>query len=58
MLGKKVSRDALKDILNELISLLVVNKLENIQSSDAYNRVINLQCVRIIEKSDHTHIIW
>ncbi|GLV37157.1 mini spindles [Carabus blaptoides fortunei] len=57
ILGRRVSRDVLKDILYQLITLLVDTKLESFESSDAYNRVINLQCVRIIEKSDHTNII-
>ena len=48
----------LKDIVDQLIHVLVDAKLENCTNGDAYVRVINLHCVKIIEKSDHTKIIW
>jgi hypothetical protein len=48
----------LKDVVDELIHVLVDGKLENCRNGDAYIRVINLHCVKIIEKSEHTKIIW
>lgn len=47
-----------KNIINQLIILLVEGKLEGCPNGDAYVRVINLHCVKIIERSDPTSIIW
>lgn len=44
--------------MNQLITLLVEEKVANIQNGEAYVRVINLHCVKIIERSDHTNITW
>ncbi|EEZ99362.1 protein mini spindles [Tribolium castaneum] len=54
---KQVSTESLKEIVDQLIHVLVSRKLENCADGDAYIRVINLHCVKIIEKSDHTRII-
>lgn len=56
--GKRVSQGALKDILLELIRLLAESKLDKCPNGDSYVRVVNLHCVKIIEKSDHTNVIW
>ncbi|KAF5285627.1 hypothetical protein FQR65_LT13108 [Abscondita terminalis] len=56
-LGRKVTVEVLKNILTQLITLLVEAKLENCTNGEAYIRVINLDCVKIIESSDHTNII-
>ncbi|CAH0561277.1 unnamed protein product [Brassicogethes aeneus] len=56
-LGKKVTVPALVNLLNEMIHLLVAEKLEKCETGDAYVKVINLQCVKIIDQSDHTNII-
>ncbi|XP_063930783.1 protein mini spindles isoform X2 [Zophobas morio] len=55
--GQQVFVENLKDIVDQLIHVLVDAKLENCTNGDAYVRVINLHCVKIIEKSDHTKII-
>lgn len=57
-LGKLVSVDVLKEIMYQLIILLVEGKLEGCVNGDAFIRVVNVHCVKIIEKSDHTNIIW
>lgn len=44
--------------MNQLINLLVEEKLANVPNGEAYIRVINLHCVKIIERSDHTNMIW
>ncbi|RZC32556.1 cytoskeleton-associated protein 5 [Asbolus verrucosus] len=56
-LGQQVSVELLKDIIDQLIHILVDGKLENCTNGDAYVRVINLHCVKIIEKSNHTKIL-
>ncbi|XP_060518402.1 protein mini spindles isoform X2 [Cylas formicarius] len=53
--SKRVTVQAVKDLMNQLVSLLVEQKLES--CGDVYVRVLNLNCVRIIENSDHTVII-
>jgi cytoskeleton-associated protein 5 len=55
--GQQVCVEHLKDVVDELIHVLVDGKLENCRNGDAYIRVINLHCVKIIEKSEHTKII-
>lgn len=57
-LGKNISTDVIKDLLYRLILLLINNTFEKCTDASAYVRVINLQCVKIIERSDHTNIIW
>ncbi|KAK5643087.1 hypothetical protein RI129_006932 [Pyrocoelia pectoralis] len=57
LLGRKVSVDVLANIMNQLIMLLVEAKLETCTNGEVYIRVVNLQCVKIIERSDHTNII-
>uniref|UniRef100_A0A1Y1JZU4 TOG domain-containing protein n=2 Tax=Photinus pyralis TaxID=7054 RepID=A0A1Y1JZU4_PHOPY len=57
LLGRKVSMDVLQNVLNQLIMLLVDAKLEACVNGDMYVRVVNLQCVKIIERSDHTNTI-
>lgn len=44
--------------MNQLITLLVEEKMNNVPNGEAYIRVINLHCVKIIERSDHTNITW
>lgn len=57
-LGKKISVEAIRSLLYELIRLLVDTKLEACHNGESYVRVINLHCVKIIEKCDHTNVIW
>ncbi|CAG9764905.1 unnamed protein product [Ceutorhynchus assimilis] len=54
-LGKAVPTGLLKRLLNHLIILLVEENLE--KSGEYFTRVINLNCVKIIEQSDHTALL-
>ncbi|XP_063227944.1 protein mini spindles [Bacillus rossius redtenbacheri] len=54
-LARKVSRDVLKDLVEELITILVEERMEKLDFSEQAIRVINLTVVRAIEKSDHTN---
>ncbi|XP_018326942.1 protein mini spindles isoform X2 [Agrilus planipennis] len=55
--GTKVSVPLLKEVLTRLILLLVDAKLEGCHDGDAFVRVVNVHCVKIIERSDHSNTI-
>ncbi|XP_015517850.2 protein mini spindles isoform X1 [Neodiprion lecontei] len=57
ILGKNVSALQLKELVDQLISLLAENKLDQLNDVDAYNRVINTIVVKVIDCSNHTTII-
>ncbi|KRT82537.1 HEAT domain-containing protein [Oryctes borbonicus] len=57
VLGRKISVDVLKEIMLQLISILAEGKLSDVVNGDSYVRVVNLHCVKIMERSDHTNII-
>lgn len=57
-LGQKATIEIIRNVLYELIRLLVDTKLEACPNGESYVRVVNLLCVRIIEKSNQTNVIW
>lgn len=57
-LGQKLTVDVLRNVLDQLITLLVDAKLEGCPNGDAYVRIINVHCVKFIERSNHTNIMW
>lgn len=56
-MGKNVTKDTIKNLLDQLILLLSNGKFENLEKQDNYIKVINSQCVHVIEMSDHTRVI-
>ncbi|KAL6427051.1 hypothetical protein ACFW04_009317 [Cataglyphis niger] len=56
-LGKNVPFIHLKELVDQMISLLAENKLEHLNQAGAYYRVINNIMVKIIDNSNHTTII-
>ncbi|XP_077282854.1 msps cytoskeleton-associated protein 5 isoform X2 [Temnothorax americanus] len=56
-LGKNVPFIHLKELVDQMISLLAENKLEHLHQAAAYYRVINNIMVKIIDNSNHTTII-
>ncbi|XP_071643759.1 protein mini spindles-like isoform X2 [Temnothorax longispinosus] len=56
-LGKNVPFVHLKELVDQMISLLAENKLEHLHQASAYYRVINNIMVKIIDNSNHTTII-
>ncbi|KAL0125152.1 hypothetical protein PUN28_004351 [Cardiocondyla obscurior] len=56
-LGKNVPLIHLKELVDQMISLLGENKLEHLHQAGAYYRVINNIMVKIIDNSNHTTII-
>ncbi|PSN31815.1 Mini spindles protein [Blattella germanica] len=55
-LASRVSKDVLRDLIEQLISLLVNRHMEELDNGDSYIRIVNTLVVRIIEQSDHTNI--
>ncbi|XP_056629748.1 protein mini spindles isoform X2 [Diorhabda sublineata] len=56
-LGSHVSVPVIKELMLQMITLLVEERLNKVPNGDAYVRVINLHCVKVIERSDHTNTI-
>jgi hypothetical protein len=58
ILSCRVSKDVLRDLIEQLITLLVNRHMEELESAESYVRIINTLVVRIIEHSDHTNVTW
>ena len=58
ILGKNVPLIHLKDLVDQMISLLAENKLGHMYQADVYYRVINNIVCKIIDNSNHTATIW
>lgn len=56
ILSCRVSKDVLRDLIEQLITLLVNRHMEELESGESYVRIINTLVVRIIERSDHTNV--
>ncbi|KAL1502287.1 hypothetical protein ABEB36_007453 [Hypothenemus hampei] len=54
-LGRHVPEDVIQKLVNELIVLLVEQKLETCDGT--YAKAINIFCVKIMERSDHTAVL-
>ncbi|XP_076663727.1 msps cytoskeleton-associated protein 5 isoform X2 [Andrena cerasifolii] len=57
ILGKNVPLIHLKDLVDQMISLLAENKLGHMYQADVYYRVINNIVCKIIDNSNHTATI-
>ncbi|XP_034182971.1 msps cytoskeleton-associated protein 5 isoform X1 [Osmia lignaria lignaria] len=57
ILGKNVPLIHLKELVDQMISLLAENKLDHLHQAEAYYRVINSIVCKIIDNSNHTTII-
>lgn len=58
ILAKNVPLLHLKELVEQMITLLAECKLERLQEAEAYIRVVNNIVVKIIDNSNHTTIIW
>ncbi|XP_063985359.1 protein mini spindles isoform X2 [Diachasmimorpha longicaudata] len=56
-LGKNVSLQELKELIHQMLILLVENKLSHLSQADAYIRVVNSIVVKSIDHSNHTTIM-
>ncbi|CAK9799265.1 Protein mini spindles [Anthophora plagiata] len=57
ILGKNVPLIHLKELVDQMISLLAESKLNHLHQAEAYYRVINNIVCKIIDNSNHTTII-
>ncbi|KAK0183474.1 hypothetical protein PV327_001512 [Microctonus hyperodae] len=57
LLGKNVPGNQLKELVHQMLILLAENKLEHLNQSDIYIRVVNIIVVKMIDHSNHTTII-
>ncbi|XP_068082829.1 protein mini spindles [Anabrus simplex] len=56
-LALNVSKSVLVDLIEELLMLLVEQRLDDLDSGNSYVRIINIMMVRIIERSNPTCVI-
>jgi hypothetical protein len=58
VLSRQISKDVLRDLVEQLISLLVNGHMEELEKGGSCIRIINTLVLRIVERSDHTNITW
>ncbi|KAL3842600.1 hypothetical protein ACJMK2_020593 [Sinanodonta woodiana] len=56
-LAVRASRDILKDLINNLVTILLDNRLVELEEGPQVIRTVNVMVVKIVEKSDHTNIL-
>ena len=56
-LGKNASRDVLKDMVHNLLTLLLDNRVEDLEEGSYIIRSVNIMTVKIVEKADTTNIM-
>ena len=56
-LGKNASRDVLKDIVHNLLTIMLDSRLQELEDGPQVVRSVNIMIVKIVEKSDPTNIM-
>ena len=56
-LGKNASRDVLKDIVHNLLTIMLDSRLQELEDGRQVVRSVNIMIVKIVEKSDPTNIM-
>ena len=56
-LGKNASRDVLKDIVHNLLTIMLDSRLQELEDGPQVVRSVNIMIVKIVEKSDPTSIM-
>ncbi|KAK7477171.1 hypothetical protein BaRGS_00031556, partial [Batillaria attramentaria] len=56
-LGKKASKDVLRDLMTSLVTVLLDDRLMEVEDGPQVVRSVNLTVVRIVEKADPTNIM-
>ena len=54
----QASKDILKDLLNNLVTVLLDNRLNELEDGPQIVRSVNVLVVKIVEKSDQTNVLW
>ena len=57
-LATQASKDILKDLLNNLVTVLLDNRLNELEDGPQIVRSVNVLVVKIVEKSDQTNVLW
>uniref|UniRef100_W4VRR1 Putative microtubule-associated protein n=1 Tax=Corethrella appendiculata TaxID=1370023 RepID=W4VRR1_9DIPT len=55
-LGKKLSVNSIKNIMSVLLGLMADNKLGNTDDSQQYTKVVNGICLKILDRTNFTHL--
>ena len=56
-LAKKASKDVLRDVMTSLVTLLLDDRLMEVEDGPQVVRSVNLTVVRIVERADCTNIM-
>ena len=56
-LGKNASRDVLKDIVHNLLTIMLDSRLQELEEGPQVVRSVNIMIVKIVEKSDPSNIM-
>ena len=58
MLATQASKDILKELINNLVTVLLDNRLNELDDGPQIVRSVNVLVVKIVEKSDQTNVLW
>ncbi|XP_055925543.1 cytoskeleton-associated protein 5-like isoform X1 [Argiope bruennichi] len=56
-LAKKASRDVIRDLIPHLITVMLDNRLDDLQDGALVVKVINVLIMRILQKANPTHVL-
>ena len=57
-LGKQATADVLKDLLYNLLVVLLDTRLNGTDEGPNVIKSVNILVVKIVDKSDHTQVMW
>jgi len=57
-LAHHASKDVLKELIYNLITILLDNRLMALDEGPQVVRSVNVLVVKIVEQSDHTNVLW
>ena len=58
LLAVQASKDILKELISNLITMLLDNRLMELEDGPQVVRSVNVLVVKIVEKSDQTNVLW
>ena len=56
-MAHKISKDILKDLIYNLVTVLLDKRLSELEEGPQVVRAVNVMVVKIVEKADHTSVI-
>ena len=57
MLSRVPSKDALKDLIFNLITVLLDSRINSLDDGPQLVRSVNVMVVKIVDKGDHTNVM-